>query len=76
MLKWAAEHATENTATAVEEEFGNGATDIDRRAPHLDAVRQQMHMVLIALTNHHGARWPSHTFFFTPNSCPFPACGS
>ena len=51
MLEWAAEQTTEITTTAVEDEFGDGAFEEDSRVLDPDAVCQQMHTPLMALTN-------------------------
>ena len=48
MLDWSAEQVTEITMLAVEEEIGPVATDVDRRVPNLEEVRQQRHTVLMA----------------------------
>ena len=43
ILDWWAEQVTAIAMTAVEEEFGASATDVERRVPNLEAMCQQIH---------------------------------
>ena len=52
MLEWAAEQATEITATAIDLEFLPSGTNVDRGVLNLEFVLQQMHTALMALTSY------------------------
>ena len=50
MLVWSAEHATEITMEQVELEIAPNVPNVERRAPNLEFVLQEMHTALAALT--------------------------
>ena len=52
MLEWAAEQLTEITTTAIDLEFLPTDANEDRGVQNLEFVLQQMHIALVALTNH------------------------
>ena len=52
MLEWAAEQATEITTTAIDFEFLQSETNLDRGVHNLEFVLQQMHTALLALTSY------------------------